>query len=69
MKSKNSPTTTRTLNFFSSLEDENAEEQRRQAHMSPQERLREVALLQEKMWGNWAEKPMKRFFSFERVTW
>ncbi|MBN1130202.1 MAG: hypothetical protein JXA71_14515 [Chitinispirillaceae bacterium] len=69
MKSRNHRTTTRTLAFFPSLEDENTVERRRQARMSPQERLREVALLQERVWGKWTEKPMKRVISFERVTW
>jgi len=61
---------TKELRIFHSFEEENTAEHRRLARMSPEERLRELAVLQERRWGrNWGKKPMIRCASWERVTW
>ena len=58
------------VQIFSSFEEENTAEHRRLAEMSPQERLRELAILQERRWGpEWTETPMVRKATWEIVPW
>jgi len=58
------------VRIFSSFEEENAAEHRRLAEMTPQERLRELAVLQKRRWGQaWGEVPMTKKATWERVSW
>lgn len=58
------------VRIFSSFEEENAAEHRRLAKMSPQERLREFAVLQERHWGRgWGDLPMTKKATWEKVSW
>ncbi len=58
------------IRVFSSLEEENRFERQRLAQMTPGERCREFAVLQERMWGSdWTSKPMVKVASFETVAW
>ena len=58
------------VRIFSSFEEENAAEHRRLAKMSPQERLREFAVLQERHWGrDWGDFPMTKKATWEKVSW
>jgi hypothetical protein len=58
------------VQIFSSFEEENTAEHRRLADMSPQDRLREFAILQERRWGRkWAEAPIARRATWEKVPW
>ncbi len=58
------------VQIFDSLEDENRAERARQASMSPEERLRELAVLQERHWGEqWSKVPLVRKASWERLSW
>jgi len=58
------------VRVFSSFEDENADEHRRLAAMSHDERLREFAVLQVRRWGeDWGHAPMVKRATWERVSW
>lgn len=58
------------VEIFTSFEDENAAEHRRQAAMTPAERMHELAVLQARLWGEaWTAKPLVRRASWERVDW
>lgn len=58
------------VRVFSSFEEENAANHRRYAEMSPEERLREFAVLQARVWGDrWTSIPMVKTASWERLDW
>ena len=58
------------VEIFSSCEDENRAEYRRRAKMTPEERLAELAMLQELAWGKqWAEEPFVKEAAWEKVDW
>jgi hypothetical protein len=58
------------VRVFSSFEEENVAEHRRLAGMSPQDRLREFAVLQARRWGeSWSREPMQRKITWERLRW
>jgi hypothetical protein len=58
------------IRFFSSLEEENRFEYKRLASMTPDERLEEFAIIQERAWGKkWTSKPIKKVVSWEKVKW
>ena len=58
------------VEVFLSFEDENEAEHRRLAGMSPEERSREMAVLQERMWGpEWTSKPIEKVASWEDLSW
>jgi hypothetical protein len=60
----------RTISIFSSLEEENQAEYARLRRMTPNQRLDEFAILQERAWGpSWTKKPMKKIASWEKVNW
>ena len=58
------------VRIFNSFEDENAAEHRRLARMSPQERCRELAVLQTRLWGElWRSVPIVKRASWEKLPW
>jgi hypothetical protein len=58
------------LKVFFSLEEENDDEHRRLAKMSPGMRLQEFAALQERVWGRkWTHDPMVRTVKIEKIKW
>ncbi len=58
------------VSVYASFEEENRAEYRRRARMTPQERMREFALLQERQWGaKWTSEPIVRKAWWEKVTW
>jgi hypothetical protein len=58
------------VKIFHSFEEENEAEYRRRAEMTPEERLAEFAVLQERTWGkDWTSKPMLRVATWEDVDW
>jgi hypothetical protein len=58
--------TNTTVRIFTSFEEENRAEHRRLARMTPEERLSEFAVLQERVWGDlWTSLPMKKVASWE----
>jgi len=58
------------VRVFASFEEENAAEHRRLAAMSPQDRLREFAVLQARRWGeSWSQVPMRKKATWERTSW
>jgi hypothetical protein len=60
----------RSISIYSSLEQENEAEYRRRAAMTPDQRLHEFGVMQERAWGTlWTRKRMKRVASYEIVTW
>jgi hypothetical protein len=55
---------------FSNFDEENKAEYRRRSRMSPQERMNEFAVLQERAWGiGWRTMPMDRKATWENVDW
>lgn len=59
-----------TFKKFSSFEKENREEHRRLAMLTPEQRLDEFAILQERVWGkDWTEKRIIKLVRIEKVTW
>ena len=59
-----------TVRVFTSFEEENSAEHRRLSEMSPQARLRELAVLQARRWGqDWGKKPIIKKATWERVSW
>jgi len=60
----------RKYTIFTSFEDENRAERMRRARMSPEERCREFAYLQERQWGKkWTSQRILKKVSFEKVSW
>lgn len=58
-----------SVKVFASFEEENRAEHQRLAEMTPEERCAELAVLQERAWGElWTSVPMKRVASWERST-
>ena len=58
------------VRVFASFEEENAAEHQRLAGMSPEERMREFAVLQARRWGeSWGQKPIKKRATWERLAW
>ena len=58
------------VQVFSSFEDENLAEYQRCARMTPEERLREFDILQQRRWGiHWTSQPMVKTVSYEQVSW
>lgn len=58
------------VRVYSSFEEENAAEHRRLAGMTPDERLREFAVLQARRWGEgWGRAPIEKRATWERVSW
>ncbi len=56
------------IETFSSIDEENTQEYERRRNMTPEERLREFAILQERQWGaGWSERPIVRKVSFEKL--
>jgi hypothetical protein len=69
---KKSPFNKRKLKIriFSSFQEENQTEFLRMARMTPNQRLEEAAILQDRAWGkDWYKKPIKKIFSIEKVPW
>jgi len=59
-----------TVKMFSSFEEENRAEHRRLAALTPNQRLKEFAILQERVWGTgWTEDRIVKTVSIEKVTW
>lgn len=58
------------VEIFDSFEAENQAEHRRLARMTPLERLQEMAVLQERLWGErWTSTPIEKVASWEWVDW
>ena len=58
------------VRVFHSCEEENAAEHRRLAKMSPRERCREFAALQERVWGDrWRSTPMVKRAWWRELPW
>ncbi|OGV67836.1 MAG: hypothetical protein A3K19_28615 [Lentisphaerae bacterium RIFOXYB12_FULL_65_16] len=58
------------VRIFSSFEDENRAEHQRLREMTPAERWNELAVLQERAWGErWSKTPLKRVAVIETTTW
>ncbi len=58
------------VRVFHSFDEENLAEHRRRARMTPQERMAEFAVLQERLWGEeWTTKPLVRVATWEKVDW
>ena len=58
------------IKIFSSFEEEAEAEYKRRAEQSPQERMKEFAILQERCWGEkWTNSKIEHVVSFEEVTW
>jgi hypothetical protein len=58
------------MEVFPSFEEENRADRRRRARMTPEERCREFAQLQERAWGKkWTSEPMARKASYEILPW
>jgi hypothetical protein len=60
----------RSFSIYSSLEQENDAEYSRRAAMTPDLRLHEFGVIQERAWGSlWTRERMQRIASYEIVTW
>ncbi len=62
----------RNLNIkvFNSFEEEEAAEYKRRSEQSPQERMKEFAILQERCWGDkWTKSKIEHVVSYEKVDW
>jgi hypothetical protein len=58
------------VRIYSSFEAENQAEAERRGRMTPEERMRELAVLQDRVWGkDWREKPMIKVATWEWVDW
>ncbi|MFC1746403.1 hypothetical protein ACFL35_20590 [Candidatus Riflebacteria bacterium] len=59
-----------TVKIYSSFEEENDNEVRRRAAMTPEKRLAEFANLMERRWGkHWRTQPIQKVVSFEKLPW
>ena len=58
------------VRIYRSFEEENEAEYRRRTRMTPEERMAEFAVLQERAWGkDWTSKPMVKVATWEDVDW
>ena len=58
------------IKSFSSFEEESKSEYQRRSEQSPQERIHEFSILQERFWGEkWTSKKIEPVVSFEMVNW
>ncbi|GAB6089915.1 hypothetical protein [Spirochaeta dissipatitropha] len=61
---------TKTVKIYSSFAEEAEAEYQRRSEQSPQDRIHEFAILQERCWGEkWTHQAMSRVVSFEKVPW
>ena len=59
-----------SVKMFSSFKEENRAENRRLAALTPNQRLKEFAILQERVWGTrWTEDRIVKIASIEKVIW
>lgn len=59
-----------TVKVFSSFEEENRAEHRRLANLTPEERWKEFAILQERVWGEkWTKSKIKKVVRIEKTDW
>lgn len=60
----------KVFEVYASFEDENRAETERRATMSPEDRCRELAILQVRRWGRlWTSTPIEKVASWEVVDW
>ena len=58
------------VQIFDCMESANDAEYLRRAQQSPQERMKEFAVLQERVFGkDWTQKKIEKVVSFEEVDW
>jgi hypothetical protein len=58
------------IRIFHSFEEENNAEYHRRAQMTPEERLREFGILQERLWGDkWTSEPIVKKATWEKLSW
>jgi hypothetical protein len=58
------------VEFFASFEEEREAEYQRRSQQSPQDRIREFSILQERCWGEkWTSREIKPVVSFGKVGW
>lgn len=58
------------VEIFESFEKENEAEYRRRAEMTPEERMRELAELRARQWGeDWGKEPIRKVATWEWVDW
>jgi hypothetical protein len=59
-----------SVKMFSSFEEENRAEHRRLAALTPNQRLKEFSILQERVWGTkWTKDGIEKTASVEKVKW
>jgi hypothetical protein len=59
-----------SVKMFSSFDEENRAEHRRLAALTPNRRLKEFAILQERVWGTkWTKDGIEKTVSIEKVKW
>lgn len=59
-----------SIKRFSSFEEENLEEHHRLFEMTPEQRLEEFEVLQERAWGKkWTKEKIKKIVRIEKVPW
>jgi hypothetical protein len=58
------------VEVFSSFEEEMKAEYQRRSAQSPQDRIREFSILQERCWGEkWTNSKIELVVSYEKVGW
>jgi hypothetical protein len=58
------------VSIFSSFAEENAAEHKRLANLSPEKRLAEYGVLQQRAWGSkWTRGRISRTATVERTVW
>lgn len=58
------------VKIFSTYEEEMEFEYQRRSKQSPQDRIREFSILQERCWGEkWTDEKLKYVVSYEEVNW
>jgi hypothetical protein len=58
------------IQFFNSFEEENKAEHIRRASMTPDQRMREFGILQERAFGKaWTSEKIKKVVSYELLDW
>ncbi len=64
----NSPV--KTLRLFTSQKEAEEAELERRRKQTPEERMKEFSLLQERVWGEaWTSKPLVRVMKMRRLPW
>ena len=59
-----------TIKLYNSFQEEAADEYKRRSQQTPEERMKEFSILQERCWGEkWTHSKIEHLVTFEEMAW